>query len=243
MLLQDSCMKILSRQLVAMMRSKIFLWWVGYSNLLFKLFYPTPHLLLSFFHLSLLNLSTMIMTIPTSQWDSNWGLEIGSWHIKSLTLYLDLVKKDMFKHHHIGLVTPFIMTSCLLKLLPFRPVTPNPLTQSLRLFGIFIDSSPTPSMQEQCQMRYFPLMIFLFSIVLSKMKRLLLGDFFNGEFGSLVIVLLGLFALEELLLSLLNFLEFIFFQTHISWWIIYKELQAIHLFEQKMSLEAWPWWS
>ena len=37
------------------------------------------------------------MIILTSQGDSNWEVEIVSWHIKSLTLFLDLVNKDMFK--------------------------------------------------------------------------------------------------------------------------------------------------
>ena len=65
LLLQDSCMKILSKPLVAMMRSKIFSWLVGFSNLLLMLFQLTLLSLLSFFHLSLFAQSTMTMIILT----------------------------------------------------------------------------------------------------------------------------------------------------------------------------------
>ena len=80
------------------------------------------------------------MKILISLCDSNWLVEIVSWLTKSLTPFLDLVKKDMFNHHHIGLVTPFRMTSCLLKLLPSRMDIPNPLISSLNLFSISIIS-------------------------------------------------------------------------------------------------------
>ena len=153
LLLQDSCMKILLRQLVVLMRFKIFFWWVGYFNLLLMLFLPTPHSLLSFFHLLLSVPSTLTMRIPTSLWDSNWEVEIISWLIKSLTLSLDLAKKNMLKNHLIGLVSPFGMKSYLLKLLPTWRAIPSLLISNLKLFGIFIASSLTPSMQELCQIR------------------------------------------------------------------------------------------